>query len=712
MTKTLARSFFVLAAAASVGCTVEHQANPPLEGAGGTSPIDVTGAAAVCGNNAMIGGGPVTPPNVGVAPGFPGSPFTPRVGATRTSSDPPPAISGGTLRILKDGNTAVAADPDRDRVYVVDLTTRTVTSTIMLQKGDEPGRVVADAAGRVHVALRRGGALATIDPTKGTLLDRRNVCGAPRGVAYDPSGDVLHVACADGELVTLPAAGGAVMKSRFIDTDLRDVIVSGDKLLVTRFRSAQLLTVPSDMSNSTFKRKSLPSFRSEETRGGNAFTPSVAWRAVEMPSGGVAILHQRGFDSLVEPSFGGYGGFSPCDAIVQTAVTTVAPDSKAHTGPSLSGMVLAVDMAISADGNKVAIVAPGNATNSEVEGGEPRMPRVFETDMNSATDPVVGCRNDGQYAPCMPQGSVMGGFFPQGVSTGSAGATGAADIAPSADGGVGIDPSQQTPPVVPSTCGTIDGAQPTSPNVPKVVGEPIAVAYAGDKVVVQSREPALLEVPGGAPITLSTESRADTGHTLFHANAGGMVACASCHAEGNDDGRVWSFACEGARRTQSLQVGLKGTEPFHWGGDERDFTQLVQDVFVGRMSGPQLLPDQVEATLGWIDRQPRRSRTLPTDSDAVARGRTIFNDTKTAACATCHTGPNLTNNMTVDVGTGGKFQVPSLVGISTRGPFMHNGCAETLKDRFGACGGGDKHGVTSKLTEGQVDDLIKFLQTL
>ena len=68
----------------------------------------------------------------------------------------------------------------------------------------------------------------------------------------------------------------------------------------------------------------------------------------------------------------------------------------------------------------------------------------------------------------------------------------------------------------------------------------------------------------------------------------------------------------------------------------------------------------------WIDAQPRLPRTLTGDPASVARGRTIFNDPKGAACATCHTGSNLTNNQTVDVGTGGKFQVPSLVGIGSR----------------------------------------------
>jgi hypothetical protein len=649
-------------------------------------------------------------------PGFL-SPVTPQVGATHRAAEPPPALSGGTLRVLKDGTTAIAADPDRDRVYVVDLTKRAVVSTIELQKGDEPGRVVSDAAGRVHVVLRRGGGIVAIDPAKGTILDRRAVCGAPRGITYDAAGDLLHVACADGELVSLPAAGGAATKTQQLDNDLRDVVMDNGQLKVTRFKSAQLLTV--DTKANKFSRTSMPSFRALNTRSGQLFTPSVAWRAVEVPTGGVAILHQRGFEAKLEPSIGGYGGFNPCDAIVQTAVTVVAPGQVPKTGPAMAGLVLAVDMAVSADGSKAAIVAPGNATNSETEGGPPRMPRVFVTDMESATDPVTGCMNDGKHAPCIPAG--MGGFFPQGgpAGTGAAGSFGTADVAPpGADGGASQDPANMAttpetqPSPFPSTCDGLGAAPPADPSVPTVVGEPIAVAYAGDKVIVQSREPALLAVPGGAPIALSTESRSDTGHSLFHANAGGMIACASCHAEGNDDGRIWNFACEGSRRTQSLQVGLKGTEPFHWDGVERDFSMLVRDVFVGRMSGPELKPDQIEATLGWIDAQPRRTRTLRPATSAVDRGRAIFNDPKTAACATCHNGPTLTNNTTVDVGTGGNFQVPSLVGIATRGPFMHNGCAATLKDRFGPCGGGDKHGVTSKLTEGQINDLIAFMETL
>jgi mono/diheme cytochrome c family protein len=232
----------------------------------------------------------------------------------------------------------------------------------------------------------------------------------------------------------------------------------------------------------------------------------------------------------------------------------------------------------------------------------------------------------------------------------------------------------------------------------------------GGSVIAQSREPAGLTLASGEWISLSSDSRADTGHTIFHANAGAGLACASCHAEGLDDGRVWNFACVGGRRTQSLQVGLRGTEPFHWNGDEADFPTLAHDIFTMRMSGPELLRAQMDATLSWLDRQPRLPRSAPADPAAVVRGQALFSS---ALCASCHLGDHLTNAQTADVGTGGKFQVPSLVGIGSHPPYLHNGCATTLRDRFDpACGGGDKHGVTSKLSTAQIGDLVSYLETL
>jgi mono/diheme cytochrome c family protein len=100
----------------------------------------------------------------------------------------------------------------------------------------------------------------------------------------------------------------------------------------------------------------------------------------------------------------------------------------------------------------------------------------------------------------------------------------------------------------------------------------------------------------------------------------------------------------------------------------------------------------------------------PAADAAAQRGKALFEGD--AQCNTCHNGPKLTNNATVDVGVGGPLQVPSLRGVGYRAPLMHNGCAPTLKERFGQGCGGDKHGNTAKLSDSQIDDLIAYLQTL
>jgi hypothetical protein len=696
MRDTWLGSGFVMAlaavgAAAAGGCSAIESTPTGSSGAGGTS-ITVT-PGTICNDPNSPNAGPTMTPGVAGGGGF--SPFPPNFGSTVKAAVPPPAISGGTLRVLADGNTVVAADPDRDQVYVVDLSHRTLSGTIALNPGDEPGRVVADAAGHAHVALRRGGALVTIDPVSLSVLARRDVCASPRGLAYDAGTDLVHVACADGQLVSLPAAGGPAVRTLILDRDLRDIVVDGPRLRVSRFRSAEILTVEADGTVSNVLTP--PGFRAQAARGGELYTASVAYKMEAMPDGdGVVMLHQRGVTEPVQPVVGGYGGPDQCSGIVHPAVTAVSSDGTVvRSGPALAGMVLAVDLAIAHDGNRLAIVASGNSTNT-VNGGPAGvggLTQVFASSIDATTDNSVGCQSDGVHGPC-PAGLGGGVILPD---TGTAGTGGGfAGSSGTAGSGGGV------------TCGTPD------PSVPQVVGQPIAVAFDGnDNIVVQSREPAMLALPGGVTITLSTTSRTDTGHAIFHANAGGFLACASCHAEGNDDGRTWQFSCEGTRRTQSLQTGLRGTEPFHWSGDEHDFTQLMTDVFQGRMSGPFLPADQGDALLTWIDAQPRPLRSAPADPAAVTRGQAVF-QSPTAACATCHAGAKFTNAQTVDVGTGSPFQVPSLVGVGTRGPFMHNGCAKNLSDRLTdpACGGGDKHGGTSMLTPDQMSDLLAYLNTI
>jgi mono/diheme cytochrome c family protein len=613
--------------------------SPPIN----ESVIDGGVAVGADGGSTCVGGVAVSP----LPPMIRGGGITPQLPAVVTkASTPVPPLSGGTLLTLADAKTAAASDPDRDQVYLVDLSSNAVRATIRLQPGDEPGRAIQDPAGLLHVVLRRGGAIADIDPATGTVSARRAVCGAPRGIVYDKTAKVLQVACAGGELVSLPAAGGAATRTVMLDRDLRDIVVGpGGSLLVSTFRKAEVLVVGADGSVTS---RLHPGSGISPTLMGTVQmrTPSVAWRMVSLDetTGSVAMLHQTGVTDLIDPAAGGYAGLKGCGGIVQAGISVLVPGSDSPPVASpMNSVSLAVDLAVSPDGQNVAVAVPGNA---ETQG----MPTIFQQNLAQVT------QNTG--SPCGSSGSPV---FPQ--------------------------PS----------------------------GQVISVSYSRDGVLLaQTREPPTLwRADTGTVVALATDSRDDTGQDIFHVNAGGGLACASCHPEGGEDGRVWNFVCAGARRTQSIRGGISPTAPFHWDGSETNFSRLMDDVFSGRMAGPMLSDDQKTALQSWVDTIPAMPETAGLDAGAVDRGKTLFNDPK-VACASCHAGTLLTNNATVDVGTGQALQVPSLRGVSWRAPFMHNGCATTLADRFGtaACSGGDKHGVTSTLTAAQVDDLTTYLQSL
>src|SRR6185436_19631963 len=178
--------------------------------------------------------GPVVPP--------------PTLGGTVAAPRPVPPLAGGTLTLLRDGRTAVAADPDRDHIFIADLKERAVVADLPLDPGDEPGRSVEYESGAVHVLLRRSGALVSLRASAGSwaVVARRPVCAAPRGIDYDVHQDLIHVACAEGALVSLPATGGEPVRTLPLPLDVRDVVVGDGVLYVSRFRAAEVLVVSGD----------------------------------------------------------------------------------------------------------------------------------------------------------------------------------------------------------------------------------------------------------------------------------------------------------------------------------------------------------------------------------------------------------------------------------------------------------------------------------
>lgn len=574
-----------------------------------------------------------TPPPVSVTPGLP-----------PTARTLPPPLIGGTLLVSRDGKTAVAADPDRDVIWLADLTTLTQSGRIELLNGDEPGRLVEDKDGKVHVALRRGGALLTLDPGAGKIIARRPACPAPRGVAYDAASDRLHVACAGGELVTFAASGGDALRTLHLDSDLRDIVVKGDTLLVSRFRSAELLTVDAAGSvTSRIKPKAVTSaFPSPQGNpmGSPSAEPAVAWQLHPLPDGTTVMLYERGVTGAVDTTRpGGYGnGQCKGAGIVASALTILGPSGDDKPGPTLQFVPYAVDFAVSPDGSEVAVVTP--------------------------------------QSPFIP--------------------------------GTGVVKLSRTEMTPSDPC---NFGWNTVPRI-SAANQIVAVAYdISKRMITQNRQPAGLEVDGTTIEFTAASDVSNTGHALFHAVTRSSIACVSCHPEGGDDGRVWTFIPTGARRTQSLRGGLLATAPFHWDGDMGDMSKLMSAVFVGRMGGTQPQTAEVDALAGWLDAQPALPKTAPADPQAVARGKQLFEDAK-VGCASCHSGARFTNNANASVGTGRAFQVPSLVEVGTHAPYMHSGCASTLADRFDPKCGGDTHGQTAQLTAGQLADLVSYLQSL
>jgi mono/diheme cytochrome c family protein len=568
-------------------------------------------------------------------------PSSPRLQGAPISSDSDlPPIMGGTLLVTRDHQKAIAADPDRDLISVVDLERGEVDFQIELESGDLPGRSAQINPSRIATVLRGAGAIVLFDLERGEPR-RIPVCVEPRGIAHDTDLDLTYVVCKSGELVTLRNDATNVIARRFVDLDLRDVWIVPGQLRITRFKTVEVLCTNKE-GDILSREKAKGIFVEPQLHG---FRPTVAWRAVPLPDGGGLIVHQRARTDPIALEKSGleaftssgppYGSNGWCEAgIVESTISFVSPSGTVRAGPTISG-VLPVDIAVAPSG-RIAIALAGSAENSPA--------RVY-------------------------------------------------------------DPS-----IITSSVRTCHGIQELVPT-PGDNNEAVAIAFGRDEqVVAQWRDPSVLSI-GARLVSLSKVRRRDTGHLVFHMATRAGIACASCHAEGGEDGHVWVFRPMGVRRTQSLEGGIVGTEPFHWNGDMDSFDVLADDVFSGRMGGQKLTPDQISALARFIDRLKIPVRPEPQDAATVLRGRAIF-EREDVGCLSCHTTERFQTPGSHDVGTGEPLQVPSLRGIIYRAPYLHSGCASTLSERFGACGGGDAHGRTSQLTAQEISDLVQYLETL
>jgi DNA-binding beta-propeller fold protein YncE len=234
-------------------------------------------------------------------------------------------------------------------------------------------------------------------------------------------------------------------------------------------------------------------------------------------------------------------------------------------------------------------------------------------------------------------------------------------------------------------------------------------------------------------------------------NRDGYISCASCHLDGDDDGRVWDFTDrgEGLRNTISL-LGRRGTQQgrVHWTAnfDEiQDFEHDIRNAFGGtgfmpdadfnRGTRNQPLGDpkagislELDALAAYLESQtevppsPYRKADGSLTADGEA-GKALFQQLK---CATCHAGNDFTDSgsgLMHDVGTikpsSGQrlgepllaLDTPTLLGLWQTPPYLHDGSAATLLDVLSAASPGGIHGNPdlSGLSEAQRQQLAAYL---
>ncbi|MEZ4293886.1 MAG: hypothetical protein R3B70_02835 [Polyangiaceae bacterium] len=93
------------------------------------------------------------------------------------------------------------------------------------------------------------------------------------------------MACANGQLVTMTESTGAVVRTLHLDADLRDVVINGDLLLVSRFRQAEVIAINAAgdiVSRALPPTMTFDTFDPDTERLWTGTSKAVAWRTIPM----------------------------------------------------------------------------------------------------------------------------------------------------------------------------------------------------------------------------------------------------------------------------------------------------------------------------------------------------------------------------------------------------------------------------------------------
>ncbi len=258
-------------------------------------------------------------------------------------------------------------------------------------------------------------------------------------------------------------------------------------------------------------------------------------------------------------------------------------------------------------------------------------------------------------------------------------------------------------------------------------GEHVFVAnYLDNSVQVVNVDERRLErtiALGGA----DEPSLARRGEAIFldaQRSADGWYSCHSCHYEGGPNAVTMDTNNDESYGTYKMVLSLHNvaeTGPWFWHGLKDDLHAALKKSLIETMRGPEPTDDDVEAVAAYLRTliRPENSRRQSDGglSEQAARGQRVF-QSESAACATCHSGPYLTDGEVHDVGLASsydvhdRFNTPSLLGVANRAGYLHHGRAKSLEELLVDLHSPDRVSGSRPLTDAEVADLVAYLESL
>ncbi len=143
---------------------------------------------------------------------------------------------------------------------------------------------------------------------------------------------------------------------------------------------------------------------------------------------------------------------------------------------------------------------------------------------------------------------------------------------------------------------------------------------------------------------------------------------------------------------------------------------MAETLFRGYLRPDARRGEDIEA---YVRALPRRRPEPREDLDRIRRGGRVFTE---SGCPGCHAPPAFTHLGQIPLGAlfpdlEGRAEdevldTPSLLSVSTHGPYLSDGRAPTLRSVVVEHNRADRHGHTRGLEQDEVDDLVYFLEAL